>query len=72
MPHKARHADHVELVEVRGGNRQETQPLQQRMVQVLRLLQNAVVEASQDSSRLTKRSGESGVIAGGSALSLGR
>ena len=33
------HAHHVEFVEVRGGNRQEAQPLQHGMAAVLRFLQ---------------------------------
>ena len=37
-------AHHVELVEVGGRDRQEAQPLQQRMARVLRLLQHAPVE----------------------------
>ena len=37
-------ADRVELVEVGGADRDEAQPLQQRMARVLRLLHHAVVE----------------------------
>ena len=37
-------AHHVEFVEVRRRDRQKAQALQQRMAQVLRLLQNAAVE----------------------------
>ena len=41
---QARHADHVELVEVRGGDRQEAQALEQRMALVLGLLQHPLIE----------------------------
>ena len=41
---QARHADHVELVEVRGGDGQEAQAFEQRMALVLGLLQHAAIE----------------------------
>ena len=41
---EARHADHVEFVEVGGRNRQEAHPLEQRMAGVAGLLQDARVE----------------------------
>ena len=41
---QARHADHVELVEVRGGDRQEAQALEQRMALVLGFLQHPLIE----------------------------
>ena len=37
---QTRHAHHVELVEIRGGDRQEAQALEQRMALVLGLLQH--------------------------------
>ena len=41
---KSGRAHHVELVEVGGGDRQEAQPLKERVAQVLRLLQYPAVE----------------------------
>ncbi len=41
---KAGHAHHEEFVEVIGGDRQEFQPLEQRIVRVGRFLQHAAVE----------------------------
>ncbi len=41
---EAGHADHVELVEVGGGDRQKAQPLQHRVARILRLLQHTAVE----------------------------
>ncbi len=41
---QAGHADHVELVEVAGGDRQKAQALQQGMVVVGRLFEHALVE----------------------------
>ena len=41
---QARHAHHVELVEVRGGDRQEAQALEQRMALVLGFLQHPPIE----------------------------
>src|SRR3546814_8313309 len=41
---QARHPDHVELVEVRGGDRQEPQALEQRMALVLGFFEDALVE----------------------------
>ena len=41
---EAGHAHHEEFVEVGGRDRQEAHPLQQRMADVLRFLQNAAVE----------------------------
>ena len=43
-PAQARHAHHVELVEVGGGDRQEAQALEQRMALVLGFLEHAPVE----------------------------
>ena len=44
LPDEARDADHEELVEVVGRDRQEAQLLEQRMVAVLGLLEDAAVE----------------------------
>ncbi len=44
LPDQRGDADRVELVEVGCADRQEAQPLQQRVARVLRLLQDAVVE----------------------------
>ena len=52
-------ADHVELVEIAGRDRQEAQPLEQRMGLVAASSSTRSLKASQDSSRLIKRSGES-------------
>ena len=41
---QARDADHEELVEIAGRDRQEAQLLEQRMVAVGRLFQDAAVE----------------------------
>ena len=41
---EAGHAHHVELVEVRSGDRQEPEPLQQRMPLVERFLEDPRVE----------------------------
>ncbi len=43
-PYRPADAHHVELVEVRGRDRQEAQALEQRVAHVLRLLQHAAVE----------------------------
>ncbi len=44
LPDQARDADHEEFVEIVGGDREEPQPLEQRMVRVRRFLQHAPVE----------------------------
>ena len=41
---EAGHPHHVELVEVGGGDRQEAQALEQRVAEVVRLLQHAAIE----------------------------
>ena len=41
---KAGHAHHVELVQVRRGDRQETQTFEQRMIAILRLFEDTLVE----------------------------
>src|SRR5690606_15078095 len=41
---QARDADHVELIEIAGGDRQEPQSLQQRMLPVVRLFEDPLVE----------------------------
>jgi hypothetical protein len=41
---QARDADHEELVEIGGGDRQEAQPFQQRMARILRFLEDSPVE----------------------------
>ena len=69
-------AHHEELVEVVGRDRQEAQPLQQRVVGVLASSSTRRLKWSQDSSRLMKRSGcsarsapASGFVFSGFALS---
>ena len=42
LPLQAGDAHHVEFIEVVGGDRQETQPLQQRVALVLALVQHAL------------------------------
>ena len=44
-PFEPRHANHVELVEIRGGDRKKAQALEQRVARVLRLFQNPAIEA---------------------------
>jgi hypothetical protein len=44
LPHQAGDADHEELVEVRTRDREEAQPLEQRMRGIARLLHHAAVE----------------------------
>ena len=44
LPLQARHAHHVEFVEIVGADRDKAQPLQNRMSRVLRLLQDTLVE----------------------------
>ena len=41
---QARDADHIELVQVRCGDRQETHTLQQRVVRIVGFFQNAGIE----------------------------
>jgi len=48
---QSRHADHVELIEVRPHNRQELHPLEERVLLVLRLFQHAALEGQKPSSR---------------------
>ena len=56
-------ADRVELVEVGGADRDEAQPLQQRMARVLRLLQHTRVEVEPGQFAVDEAAGLSGVIA---------
>ena len=44
LPNQAGDADHEEFVEIVGRNRQEAQPLEQRMTAVVRFLQHPAVE----------------------------
>ena len=57
---QAGHADHVELVEVAGRDRQEAHPLQQRMARVARLLQHARVEREPGQFAVDEASGAVG------------
>ena len=56
-PLQAGDADHEEFVEVVGRDRQEAQPLQQRMASFAASSSTRRLKCSQDSSRLMKRSG---------------
>ena len=58
LPAQAGDADHEELVEIVGGDRQEPQLLQQRMAPVRASSSTRRLNCSQDSSRLTNRSGD--------------
>ena len=69
LPPQARDADHEELVEIVGGDREEAQLLQQRMVAVARLLQNASIELQPGQLAVHEARGRA---AQGKALGRGR
>ena len=70
---QARDAHHVELVEVVGRDRQEAQPLQQRVARVHRLLQHAPVERQPGELAVEEAGGEFASAAPGFAWrALGR
>ena len=66
-----RHANHEALVEIGPDDREELDPLQQRMARVARLRQGARVEREQLSSRLRYSSGSDGGAAS-TPISFGR
>ena len=64
-PLQARHADHVELVQVRREDRQKLGPLQQRIVASAATSSTRALNSSQLSSRLRYRSSGSALSTGG-------
>ena len=57
---QAGHPHHVELVEVGGRDRQEAQPLEQRMALVLGFLQHSAVEMEPGQFAVEKAAGSEG------------
>ena len=69
---QARHAHHVELVEIGGGDRQEAQAFEQRMALVLRLFHHPLIEVEPGQLAIEIAARPEGGDAGGRAIRLDR
>ncbi len=69
---EARNADHEELVEVGGGDRQEAQALEQRVAAVARLFEDAAVEGEPGQLAVDEAFGRGGIDGESGLVSLRR